>query len=775
MLLGLSDKTQLFDPRSIEGRLDNNGYYDPVRYRDWGYTRSARNPQENDGDEVARSTRPQFDPPNDASLEGKVEEILGTSKDMEKYKEGQFNLQQEKAARGDHYDDRFYNLPSRHLRPRLLCFRSDYIPDPHRPGRELEHSAADGTSAGPSTAGPSTADQSNTRQQGYRVRSPDEWVKEYGQDASTEYVFVSYSREQFTVATDEQIDSWWKVPDKEPYSTEEKRSIKDQAKDDRQHLIEHGELAARAAGVPAFWIDFLCLPPNQPLGYKLSNKVKEDKEEWIEDVYRICDVSRAAHSMIIVLGPPNIQRDGKKPERIPLGNMSFNTADDETKTRWLRQWGRRLWTLPELLLCPTEHRIAIYYLDSNSPKPEKLENPLYGQPEKLAKRNFAIRAYEDGQVVRELVDHYEGSLILTPLELVTKAFECLWRRDTNLPRNGDQSYALMGLLRRRPDVNYNDSAFEAFARLSLANDSNLLLERLMCMLPKKREQQWHVMVDAWDVNLWDIEPTCQVAGIVDSRTVLLDGAFGATIQWHALKPVSYVKRKNFWREAGKFGLRLTPGWFIIGVVTIASLPKSSNYVNPGVGIGGFFLGVTLILILTSPYLFLTLYKGKFWRTQACFFGIEGPVELPTIEKMLFGFDHGRLKWSTNGSMLSHHRLNTTTKKCVPLLPSDTGIGNEHGRLFTIVDTYTMTATRFRAERPPVAVLICGREGGMQRAILCSYDWRTNTFCRETVLRMKTIILERMFRVDRFRFALSRDALPEHQGAEVSPIFESSLL
>jgi hypothetical protein len=77
----------------------------------------------------------------------------------------------------------------------------------------------------------------------------------------------------------------------------------------------------------------------------------------------------------------------------------------------------------------------------------------------------------------------------------------------------------------------------------------------------------------------------------------------------------------------------------------------------------------------------------------------------------------------------------------------------HERLFTLVDTYSMTVTLFRAVRPPVAVMICGREGGMQRAVLCSYDWRTQTFCRETVLRMKTMVVEKMFRVDRFRFSL----------------------
>jgi hypothetical protein len=65
----------------------------------------------------------------------------------------------------------------------------------------------------------------------------------------------------------------------------------------------------------------------------------------------------------------------------------------------------------------------------------------------------------------------------------------------------------------------------------------------------------------------------------------------------------------------------------------------------------------------------------------------------------------------------------------------------------------MTATLIEAEHPPVAVMICGSEGGMQRAVLCSYDWETQTFCRETVLRVKTMVLDRMFCVDRFKFSL----------------------
>lgn len=60
-----------------------------------------------------------------------------------------------------------------------------------------------------------------------------------------------------------------------------------------------------------------------------------------------------------------------------------------------------------------------------------------------------------------------------------------------------------------------------------------------------------------------------------------------------------------------------------------------------------------------------------------------------------------------------------------------------------------------AVRPPVAALLCGSEGGMQRAVMCSYDWPTQTFYRESVLRMETRMLERMPRIGRVKFGLRR--------------------
>jgi hypothetical protein len=43
---------------------------------------------------------------------------------------------------------------------------------------------------------------------------------------------------------------------------------------------------------------------------------------------------------------------------------------------------------------------------------------------------------------------------------------------------------------------------------------------------------------------------------------------------------------------------------------------------------------------------------------------------------------------------------------------------------------------------------------MRRVLLCSYDYKTQTFHRETVIRMPTKVLDRMDRVHKFRFSMA---------------------
>lgn len=539
-------------------------------------------------------------------------------------------------------------------------------------------------------------------------------VQEYLETSTTktdpDYVFVSYTRKQFCVATDEELDSW-------SISEEKRISYKAHSPIDRANLAQYGIRAAQKAGVSAFWLDFECLQPEVAVG---------ETSQTIADVYRICDIVRTASSLVIVRGP---SIDNK-----------LEKASPSSKAAWLRLWGERLWTVPEALLGPSEV-IDIYTAGEA------------GGPEPVWKRRLAARAWKDADSMRQLIDHYESSIHLTPLELVSIALEGLQWRKTDMFTPGDASYALMGLLRRRPKVDKTDSDFEAFARLSLANDSDMLLERLLCMQPLNPNAPWNEIKDAWDARLWDIQPHCQIAGIVDNRTITLDGAYGATIRWHNLKPVAFFKRNTVWRTISICLIRALPAYLIMAVILLAqgvAIPRSFRGPTTFVIAGAVIMAFAGLLVLAAPAWLYNLYRGKFWSTQAWFFGMSGIPDLGYVEQCLFGMNCGRLQWSAAGSMLSRHEGRFGERRGLPPKAVDSG----SMKVYTIIDTFTLTATAFYAERPPSVVLICGQEGGMQRAVLCSYDWTTQTFCKESVLRMKTLVLERMSRVDRFRFCLN---------------------
>lgn len=81
------------------------------------------------------------------------------------------------------------------------------------------------------------------------------------------------------------------------------------------------------------------------------------------------------------------------------------------------------------------------------------------------------------------------------------------------------------------------------------------------------------------------------------------------------------------------------------------------------------------------------------------------------------------------------------------------------KVFTLVDTREGLVTLFSAARPPVAAPICGQEGGMQRAMMVSLDHKRQMLYRETVLRMPTVVLQRMYRTNRVRLGLKRPLDP----------------
>ncbi|KAJ5736708.1 uncharacterized protein N7483_001833 [Penicillium malachiteum] len=532
---------------------------------------------------------------------------------------------------------------------------------------------------------------------------------------------------------------------------------------DMAALNEIGLIAAREFGVPAYWISAFCTPG--------ANSDSAD------DIYHISDIVRGARAVVIAVGP----RKGLK--------LSDNNLDERIKTL-VRDWGSRVWTLPEVLLCKNQE-IPVY---------ERGKFPLNeegdpGHSASIPKSRFAEYAWDDSERSRQLTDHFSGSLILSPLQLSSIALNCLFSREKGDDFRGGHTYALMGLLLKRPCVDHNDSEFQAFARLSLANDSDKLLERLMCVLPQNDDQPWYCTDDKYDVNLWDIEPTCQIAGICYNDAILVDGAFGATIHWDKFRKVNSRRRTTPKRLITKILFHGAPFFGVIGIFTfvitfaiVQMLDRVQHDLSDTSFTAGVFsdfkhkvwmvrvwmyftavLGALLVVlaVLTffcAPYLTRLLYGGKFWGSQAWLFGFEGYADLETIESQIFGGNLQRLRWSAYGSSLSRHE--EASSDCEPCDPKKSSAEiaakieqaksntNPDGmRIFTLVDTNTMTVTLFEAVNPPSVVLLCAAEGGMQRAIACSYEWTTGTCYRETVLRMETPVLAKMSRVPRVKMGI----------------------
>ena len=583
----------------------------------------------------------------------------------------------------------------------------------------------------------------------------DKWDRDRPANVSGEYIFVSYTRAQFQTYSATDLEKW------EEAKTDEEKVIRMEMPTMYQHdlnrLCDIGIEAAKGASVRAFWIDVLCMSPDT---MKL-------------DSHRICDVARGSNRIVIAV-------QGDYRERL-TAMLARHPEPEETDAALLRTWASRLWTLPEMLLAPTRHDFEVYRAGLV---------PRF--VEAIPKRNMAEKAYKhkDGQRIRQLVDHFEASQHLTPTELLTIGLQCLISRGTRPYMKADAIYALMTMARRRPVPVEGESLFVAFARLSLLNDTNNLLERLICLLPRHRGSPWHGMDDFWDAKLWDIVPTCQVAAVADEnddQTVLLDGAVGASITWHEMKKVAVLKRRTPWRTFGSWVIRLAPGWLLLASILLGTMGgsqvatldpetgESKEKPSPALIIAIIFFVIGVISVLFLPSVMLAQVKGKFWSTQALLVGLEGHASLPWLELQLFGFQEGRLRWSPDGSTQSQYRLKeggpgmwlkgecegVEPSREIPEISPDSSLDSE--RLFTIVDTYSLTATLIRSVHPPSVALVCGHEGGMRRALLCSYDYKTQTFHRETVIRMPTKVLDRMDRVDKFRFSMKSMPLARELG------------
>ncbi|KAL8732004.1 MAG: hypothetical protein Q9181_004104 [Wetmoreana brouardii] len=389
-----------------------------------------------------------------------------------------------------------------------------------------------------------------------------------------------------------------------------------------------------------------------------------------------------------------------------------------------------MWCLPEALLCP-QQTIVFCSID--------------GDTKEYTKLRLAVDFWNDGNTTRLLAEHFTGLLTLSRIELISLGLEALSNR-ADPPKEAwhqaDVAFALMSLLHYRLHMDKHATLFQTLARLSLANDSDRIVERAVCLLPDAARQHRlaFMLDDALGAKLWDIEPLCQVAGVGEKNEIFLDGCQSASIRWKDV-PRIYFQGRNTWRRRlAAYGWHTAPLWFLLGILLLRISGGSSDIV----GVGVVLLLAGLFMLLRLSWEIQHLHSGKVWGATPWLIGFEGVLPIRQIERTLFGNYIGRLSYAPSSGLYSKgspgERLGSPPawtedpREEAPPLP-------EGHRWFTLVDTGpSMHVHIFSARMPPSVTLICGKEGGMLRVVLCSYEARNNLLRKGTVLRMETPML-----------------------------------
>ena len=498
----------------------------------------------------------------------------------------------------------------------------------------------------------------------------------------------------------------------------------DTSEEGRQEIKRMAAYAAGKAECNAYWLDFECRAPQQ--GELLTS-----------DVNRMCDVIRGAERVVVML--PDQQ----------------NKPNPKTMDQLMEEWGNRMWTIPEGLLAPGD----VHFCQSHG-----MADP---QITTLHKTELSARAWKDKPAddedppTRILAESFQGTLDLSRLELFSTALTALGDREPgNLFTDADIAYALMGLLHFRIEPDETDSVFQAIARLSLANDNDQLIDRMVCMYPKDTSSFRNLFKtlshkDQYETHLWDIRPLCQVVGVGEEPdTVLLNGCRAIPIRWKQFPKMHYRRHQGFKKFIAEMFVR-SGAWWITAAASLAwtyapfLLASAQDPTgNPSalltkylIILFGAFLAVGFVLSFFGPRSVRRLFGGAVMQTTPHLIGFEGVMPIHKLEKIVFGNTQGRLSYQASSTPFCRNNRDPVYRQGVepswvkdspdnpdpPLTPGQ--------RLFTLVDTGSLTISIFAAQRPPTVALICGSEGGMLRTVLCSWRFSTDCLFREAVIRM----------------------------------------
>lgn len=586
------------------------------------------------------------------------------------------------------------------------------------------------------------------------------------------YIFLSFSRANYLDKTNEELRKmFYLVADR---------------------MLEH-ENARRDPQEPpieAFWADVDCVSSDT------SNPVGGTESKCTRDVNTICDAVRCAQRVYIVL--PSDSEDDK------------------------RIWGNRIWTFPEVLLAATKIRYCFTHAASEAlftPHEVALSdmyNSFWPEISKLpgSDGTDAAGQVEHEDVIGHLVSHYTKNLQLSELQLFTFAIQAMSRQTTSIDTQGyttrDMAYAAMGLLSYRLTPDDSDNTFQAIARLSLVNDSNQLLERLLCLLPYPETNPPLVNTqldyvsagsetllrniadkDQYSTHLWDIKPLCDIVGVGDDLyepTVIMDRCRGIPIRWKDFPRLRYAKDLKglgatvsqtivyfgVWFIATGFGLFSSAIALALAFTDNSSGQTTTDQTSRNLlkylrhtvvpqylqGIALYF-GVAWIISWFSPWAVRQLCNGGSRGSSSHLIGFEGTMSIHDLEKTIYGNFNNRLSYAASSTVFSRNMRDSKIR--MGREPDDPNYWKNEmkrlhfpdtHRLFTIVDTGDMTVSVIAAERPPVVALICGREGGMLRVLLCSWRFEKNCLYRESVVRMRSSLEEQATHNDWLKISLA---------------------
>lgn len=595
------------------------------------------------------------------------------------------------------------------------------------------------------------------------------------------YIFLSFSRANYA-ASDEELRPFFHSVAKEILGYE------NAGKDPKDHLR-------------AFWVDTDCIS-------------RTSSAEYTNGVNTICDAVRCSKRVYILL------------------------PSDSSEEK--RAWGNRMWTLPEVLLAAEKIRYCVTPSWSTQyrmqePLPFFLQEvsltdmyesfwPLHSTSQRASIGKGYDEEHENA--ISHLIDHYTNRTTLSDLQQFTFAVQALAELtsgsdDVQGYSTPDVAYAAMGLMSYRLVPDETDSAYQAIARLSLVNDTNRLLERLICLCPrpallptdtkgKKKDLLFLRNIadkDRYGTHLWDIKPLCDIVGIgnEETPTVILDGCRGIPIRWKNFPRLKYTRGLSGLRPNLQIIVMALGSWFFlvafntfgaVAALGFATLVKpfagsylkkegidpnksshgdnaladlsgdkseqaknslerslSSEYVVYSLLSVAVFFVVGWIISWCSPRVVRQLCSGGQQGVSCHLVGFEGTMSLKEIEKVMYSNYHGRLSYAASTTPFSqtlhynHIRMGKEPdRKDEEGLQgfweaerARLGIPDTH-TLFTIVDTGNLTVSVIAAERPPVVALICGREGGMLRAVLCSWRFENNCLYREGVMRMRSSMI-----------------------------------